>query len=90
MVEVINKIIKVFAALSLQILSLSLLMWVFNLDMHFSFWHIALILGVGLLVYLFVGYSLSLFKQVFARKPGIIDSEILDEEEIERHKKNDQ
>lgn len=89
MVEIIYKIIKFIAALSLQVLSFSLLFWVFSLNPHFSALHILYFIGVCLLVYLFVSYSLSLFKQVFHRnhKQGI--PEVLDEDEILRHKKYD-
>lgn len=89
MVEIIYKMIKLIAALSLQLLSFSLLFWVFSLEPHFSALHIFYALGICVLVYLFVSYSLSLFKQVFQRhtKQGI--PEVLDEEEILKHKKYD-
>ena len=86
--EVIYKIIKIFAAISLQILSLSLLIWVLNLNPHFSIKHITYFIFIALLVYLFISYSLLLFKQTFERKEKKISSEILDEEEI-KHNEND-
>ena len=89
MVEIIYKIVKFIAALSLQVLSFSLLFWGFNLQPHFSVKHILYVLGILILDYLFVSYSLSLFKQVFDRKPNNRITEILDEEEILRNKQHD-
>lgn len=89
MVEIIYKVIKLIAALSLQLLSFSLLFWAFSLEPHFSALHIIYAIGICLLVYLFVSYSLALFKQVFQRriKPG--SPGVLDEDEILKHKKYD-
>ena len=89
MVEIINKILKVFAALSLLILSISLVIWVILLPMQYSTRHILLIIGMGSLVFLFVGYSLALLKQVFYSRREKISSEILDQDEIDRYKNND-
>ncbi len=89
MIEILFKITKLIAALSLQLLSFSLLIWGFNLRPHFSAMNIALFCGVCLLVYLFVSYSLSLFKQVFNQKKTIHNPDVLDEDEILKHKNHD-
>ena len=89
MVEVIYKIVKIFTALCVLLLSLLLLLWVFSLDLNFSFWHLVLIACIGLLTYLFVSFSFTLFRQTIKRKiknpNSYLDSEILDEEELKRH-----
>lgn len=87
--EILFKIIKFITALSLQILSFSLLFWGFGLNPHFSVMNIALFCGVCLLVYLLVSYSLSLFKQVFYQKKVNHNSKVLDEDEILKHKNHD-
>ncbi len=89
MIEILFKITKMIAALSLQLLSFSLLIWGFNLRPHFSPMNITLFCGVCILVYLFVSYSLSLFKQVFSQKKTTHNPEVLDEDEILKHKKHD-
>lgn len=93
MVEIIYKIVKIFTALCVLLLSILLLVWVFSLDMNYSFGHIILIISVGLLTWLFVSFSFNLFKQTLKRAEkhadGYQDSQILDEEEIKRNIKND-
>jgi len=89
MVEKISRLLKIIAALSLQFLSLLLLLWVFYVDLDFSLLHIFLILIVILLVYLFVRYAIALLKQVFQTKATTVHPGILDEEELNRHKNND-
>lgn len=89
MIEILFKITKLIAALSLQLLSFSLLIWGFSLKPHFSVMNITLFCGVCILVYLFVSYSLSLFKQVFYHKSTAHNPEILDEDEILKHKNHD-
>ena len=89
MVEIIYRIVKFTAALSLQVLSFSLLFWGFKLYPNFTLKNIALFLGVCVLVYLFVSYSLSLFKQTFERKQRHNNTAALDEDEILRNKKHD-
>ncbi len=89
MVEVIFRIVKIITALSLQVLSFSLLFWAFNLNPHFSSKHVAYFLGICILVYLFVSYSLALFKQAFKQNIKPRHTEILDEDEILKHKKHD-
>lgn len=82
MVEKIGTLVKIAAAVSLQLLSLLLIIWVFRLDWGFSAGHIFLILATGLLVYLFVSFSLSLFYNVqFLKKAGKAES-ALDEDEL--------
>lgn len=89
MVEKISRLLKIIAALSLLLLSLLLLLWVFYLDLNYSVQHIFLILIVVLLVFLFVRYSMALYKQVFQTKSSTVHPGILDEEELNRHKNND-
>jgi len=89
MVEIVFRILKFITALSLQLLSFSLLIWGFNLNPHFSTLHIFYFIGLLILIYLFVSYSLSLFKQAFKQKVKITHSEILDEAEILKHKNYD-
>ena len=89
MAEIINKLLKVFTALCLLLLSVLLLLWVFSLNMNYSFGHIVLILGVGFLTYLFISFSFTLFGQALKNKVKQTNPEILDEEEIKRHIKND-
>jgi TRAP-type C4-dicarboxylate transport system permease small subunit len=87
--EIIYKIVKLITAISLQILSFSLIIWVLNLKPHFSFKHIAYAIFISILVYFFVSYSLSLFKQAFTYKQKKQTSEILDEDEINKHQHHD-
>jgi len=88
MVEKINIFLKVFAALCLQLLSLMLFLWVFNLKINNTLLQVFLFVVIGLLSYLFVGFSLSLIPQALKRERNHED-EILDEEEIKEHNEHD-
>ncbi len=89
MVEIIYKIVKIFTALCVLLLSILLLLWVFSLNLNFTFWHLVLIACVGLLTFLFVSFSFTLIRQTIKRKVKnqaiYPDSEILDEDELKRH-----
>ncbi len=63
MAEMILKILKIATALLLQIASFSLLLWGLSLKPHFSVLHIIYMLGITIVVYYLVTYSLILFKQ---------------------------
>jgi ABC-type polysaccharide/polyol phosphate export permease len=89
MVEIIYKIIKLLAALSLQLLSFSLLFWVFSLHPHFSIKHILYTLCIGVLVYIFVSFSLSLIMQAFPSKKRMIRDENENQQEVNEEKIND-
>ncbi len=89
MVEIVFKILKFITAVSLQILSFSLLFWAFGLNPHFSVKHILYFIGVSVLVYVFVSYSLALFKQAFHRNIKTSQADVLDEGEIKENKNYD-
>ncbi|MFM9944321.1 MAG: hypothetical protein ACKVQB_03730, partial [Bacteroidia bacterium] len=63
--------------------------WAFKLNPRFSAKHIFYFIGICILINLFVSYSLSLFRQVFHFKLGATSEEVLDEDEIIRHKNHD-
>jgi hypothetical protein len=89
MVEKISKALKVFAALSLQLLSVLLIVGLIKLELGFSFLFFMLLLGVSVLAFLFVNFSLALLKQVRQNPHREDKQDILDEEEINRNKNKD-